>query len=91
MRTYLVGDYEKLTPDAREQTRRLSECGVALLPFAPEDEEARRWILRADVCVDALFGVGLSRRIDPSSTWGRAVALMNDAGAPWWPPISPAG
>ena len=79
VRVYLVGDYEKLTPDSREQTRRLSECGVALVPFDPEDEEQRRWILRADVCVDALFGVGLSRRIDPSSAWGRAVALMNDS------------
>ena len=58
VRAYLVGDYEKMTPDAREQTRRLSECGVALVPFDPEDEEQRRWILCADVCVDALFGVG---------------------------------
>lgn len=74
-----MGDYEKMTPDAREQTRRLSECGVALVPFDPEDEEQRRWILCADVCVDALFGVGLSRRIDPASQWGRAVALMNDS------------
>ena len=79
VRAYLVGDYEKMTPDSREQTRRLSECGVALVPFDPEDEEQRRWILCADVCVDALFGVGLSRRIDPSSHWGRAVALMNDS------------
>ena len=29
-RVFLAGQYERLTPDALEETRRLSECGVEL-------------------------------------------------------------
>ncbi|MEI3305438.1 MAG: NAD(P)H-hydrate epimerase [Dysosmobacter sp.] len=35
VRAFLAGSYEKLTPDALEMTRRLSECGVELEPFDP--------------------------------------------------------
>ena len=61
VRAFLVGDYEKLTPDALEETRRLSECGVELERFDPADESQRAWVLGCDVVIDALFGVGLSR------------------------------
>lgn len=63
VRAFLVGDYEKLTPDALEETRRLSECGVELERFDPADESQRAWVLGCDVVIDALFGVGLSRPI----------------------------
>ena len=42
VRAFLVGDYEKLTPDALEETRCLSECGVELERFDPADE-SQRW------------------------------------------------
>lgn len=79
VRAFLVGRYEKLTPDALEMTGRLSECGVELEPFDPEDKGQRAWTLCSDILIDALFGVGLSREIEPSSLYGRAVALLNEA------------
>lgn len=77
VRALLVGAYEKLTPDALEETRRLSECGVELEPFDPENAGQRAFVLGADVCVDALFGVGLSRPIAPDSAFAAAIGWMN--------------
>ena len=81
VKTFLVGDYEKLTPDALEETGRLSECGVELEPFDLENAEQRAWVLTSHVIVDAVFGVGLSREIAPESRYGRAIALMNESPA----------
>ena len=81
VKAFLVGDYEKLTPDALEETGRLSECGVELEPFDPENGEQRAWALSSHVIVDAVFGVGLSREIAPESRYGRAIALMNESAA----------
>ena len=44
VRVFLAGSYDRLTPDAMEETRRLSECGVALEPFDPEDRAQRAWV-----------------------------------------------
>ena len=77
VRVFLVGSYEKLTPDALEETGRLSECGVELEPFDQSDAGQRRFVLGADVCVDALFGVGLSRPIAPDSPYAAAIDWMN--------------
>ena len=79
VRAFLAGNYEKLTPDALEMTRRLSECGVELEPFDPDSADQRVWVLGADVCVDALFGVGLSRDIAPGSAYAAAVDWMNES------------
>ena len=81
VRAFLAGNYEKLTPDALEMTRRLSECGVELEPFDPDSADQRAWVLGADVCVDALFGVGLSRDIAPESPYAAAVDWMNESRA----------
>ena len=81
VKTFLVGNYEKLTPDALEETGRLSECGVELEPFDLENAEQRAWVLTSHVIVDAVFGVGLSREIAPESRYGRAIALMNESPA----------
>lgn len=77
VRVFLAGQYEKLTPDALAMTGKLSECGIQLEPFNPEDEEQRTWVKRSHVIVDALFGVGLSREIAPDSIFSAAVELMN--------------
>lgn len=77
VRVFLVGKYEKLTPDALEETRRLSECGVELEPFAPEDPDQSAWARSSHVLVDAVFGVGLSREIAPDSVFAAAIRLMN--------------
>lgn len=77
VRVFLVGSYERLTPDALEETRRLSECGVELEPFEPGCQDQAEWIAASHVLVDALFGVGLSRDIAPDSAAAAAVGLMN--------------
>ena len=79
VRAFLVGAYEKLTPDALEMTGQLSDCGVELERFDPEDAGQCSWALRCDFVLDALFGVGLSREISPDSTFGAAVELINSA------------
>lgn len=77
VRVFLAGRYERLTPDALEETRRLSECGVALETFDPENGEQAAWARRSHVLIDALFGVGLSRDIAPDSVFAAAADLMN--------------
>ena len=78
VRAFLVGDYEKLTPDALEETRRLSECGVELATYAPENLEQSAWARGSQALVDAIFGVGLSREITPESRFERAIRLINE-------------
>ena len=82
VRAFLVGQYERLTPDALEETGRLSECGVELEPWDPEDLGQSAWARGSHVIVDALFGVGLSRDIAEGSVYARAVELMNQCAAP---------
>lgn len=77
VRAFLVGDYEKLTPDALEETGRLSECGVELEPYDPENGDQSAWARGSHVLIDAVFGVGLSREIAPESRYAQAIALMN--------------
>lgn len=82
VRAFLVGQYEKLTPDALEETRRLSECGVPLETYDPENLDQSAWARGSQVLIDAIFGVGLSREIDGESRFGRAIALLNQCAAP---------
>ena len=77
VRTFLVGKYEKLTPDALEETARLSECGVELEPFDPADLDQAAWARSCHVLIDAVFGVGLSREIALDSVFADAIRLMN--------------
>lgn len=77
VRAFLVGDYEKLTPDALEETGRLSECGVELEPYDPEDPDQSAWARGSHAVIDAVFGVGLSREITPESRYAKAIQLMD--------------
>lgn len=79
VRCFLVGSYEKLTADSMEMTRRLSDCGIELEPFDPEDEGQTRYIRSCDVVLDAVFGVGLSREVAAGSVFAAAIDAMNDA------------
>jgi len=78
VRAFLVGSYEKMTPDALEETRRLSECGVELERFDPEDLTQSAWTRGSHVLIDAIFGVGLSREIAPDSAYAAAIRLINE-------------
>ena len=77
VRCFLVGKYEKLTPDSLEMTRRLSDCGVELEPFDRENREQLAYICHCDVAVDAVFGVGLSREVADGSLFAAAIDAMN--------------
>ena len=77
VRVFLVGDYNRLTPDAMEETGRLSECGVELEDFVPGDTAQATWARSCQVVIDAVFGVGLSRKIAPDSSFAAAVDLIN--------------
>ena len=77
VRAILVGEYERMTPDALAEAGRLSECGVALEPFDPEDRDQAAWIRSSHIVIDALFGVGLSRPIAPDSPYAAAIRQMN--------------
>lgn len=78
VRVFLVGRYEKLTPDALEEAGRLSECGVELEPFNPDDLGQAAWARSCHVLIDAVFGVGLSREIAPDSVFAASIRLMNE-------------
>ena len=77
VRVFLASSYDRLTPDALEETGRLSECGIPLEEFDPEDREQASWIRACHVIVDALFGVGLSREIAPGSLFAAAIDQFN--------------
>ena len=65
VRVFLVGDYDRLTPDAMEEAGRLSECGVELETFDPDGPSQAAWARGSHVLIDAVFGVGLSRDVAP--------------------------
>ena len=81
VRAFLVGSYEKLTPDAMEETRRISECGVELEQYAPDNLDQSAWARSCHVLVDAIFGVGLSREIQENSVYASAIGLINECQA----------
>ena len=82
VRVFLAGRYEKLTPDAREETGRLSECGVELEPLDPGEGEQAAWVRSCHVVIDAVLGVGLSRPVAPDSLQAAAIHRMNRCPAP---------
>ena len=78
VRAFLVGSFEKMTPDAMEETQRLSESGVELELYERDDLSQSAWARSSHVLIDAIFGVGLSREIAPDSLYAAAISLIND-------------
>lgn len=72
--TVLVGNAEKLTPDAAENHRRLLGSGGSIVPFSGQSFRG------FDCIVDALFGFGLNRAV--TGFYRQAIEEMNAAGAP---------
>lgn len=72
--TVLVGNPEKLTPDAAENHRRLQDMGGTIAPYSCQSFRG------FDCIVDALFGFGLNREVTGQYRW--AIEEMNAAGAP---------
>ncbi len=63
VRCILVGQREKLTCDTRAMEARLAAAGGVLEPFTPDDPDFAAWCLKADVMVDAIFGIGLNTEV----------------------------
>ncbi len=78
VRVFLVGRRESMTPDSRTNALRLAEAGLVLEDFSALTEEDQSWIAAADVVVDAIFGVGLNRRIEKGNYFD-AIALINES------------
>ena len=80
VRALLVGDRSKMTPDTSANETRLNTCGVTLEDFDPDNDGQRDAARRADLLVDAIFGIGLHRPLN--DTAATAVAWMNESPAP---------
>ena len=75
VRCILVGQREKLTCDTRAMEARLAAAGGVLEPFTPDDPDFAAWCLKADVMVDAIFGIGLNTEVRGDAL--TAVHMMN--------------
>lgn len=80
VRAFMVGDREKMTSDCQSMVRRLERAGGRLEDFLPGDSEQEAWVKEADLLVDAIFGIGLTRRVE--GRYARAIALMNASQVP---------
>ncbi|MCQ2493800.1 MAG: NAD(P)H-hydrate epimerase [Lachnospiraceae bacterium] len=84
VRAYLFGRREKMTPDELEMEKRLTERGGNLIDVFKDGniitdviKNVKRDVQSCVCCIDALFGVGISREIlEPYST---AIEIMNEA------------
>ncbi len=93
VRAFLIGDREKLTPDAGEMNARLEALGRRLEAFTMDLEHPERcdrrqlaWLSTCDCAVDALFGIGLSRPV--SGEFLNAVRYIDRALAPRCPVVA---
>lgn len=75
VRTFLVGDRGKMTPDAQKMKEKLLAAGGTLEEFQPEDKRQLLWLATCDCMVDALLGIGLKRPVE--GMFLAAVQAMN--------------
>ena len=80
VRTILVGDWAKMTADAREMARRLQAVGGEIEAFDPDDLEQSAWLSLCDCAIDALLGVGLKRPVQRAFL--AAVRRLNSLSCP---------
>ena len=80
VRCILVGQREKLNCDTRAMEARLAAAGGVLEPFTPDDPDFAAWCLKADVMVDAIFGIGLNTEVRGDAL--TAVHMMNTCDIP---------
>lgn len=80
VRAFLVGEREKMTPDARAMEKRLIAAGGQLEDYQPEDKKQAVWLSTCVCMVDALFGVGLNRPV--TGDFLAAIRWMNQCFQP---------
>jgi NAD(P)H-hydrate epimerase len=76
---YLVGSREKMTEDTKAMEGMLLQVGGELLPFEVTPDHAQT-VLNADLIVDAIFGIGLTRPVQGAAL--QAITWMNESKAP---------
>ena len=75
-----MGDWAKMTADAREMARRLQAVGGEIEAFDPDDLEQSAWLGLCDCAIDALLGVGLKRPVQRAFL--AAVRRLNSLSCP---------
>ena len=75
VRSFLIGDRGKMTPDARAMEEKLLAAGGKLEPYAIDDRMTNVWLSTCEVVIDALFGVGLCREVQ--GDFKNAILRMN--------------
>lgn len=60
---FLAGERRSLKKDARTQFRILENLNVTVRPVKTATAEFKKVLKQADICVDALFGIGLNREV----------------------------
>ncbi len=76
VRTFMVGSFDKMTPDTKEMTMRLSEAGGQLEEFS-DSEDILKFVRSCDVIIDAMLGIGLNSEL--RGKYIDAVKLINKA------------
>lgn len=79
VRTFLIGDRAKMTPDARAMEEKLLAVGGKLEAYDLYDQMTNVWLSTCDAMVDALFGVGLCREVQ--GDFRNAILRMNQCRA----------
>ena len=80
VRVFLVGRRESMSADSREMERELISLGGRLEAFDPGEPDLAEYLQTADVIIDALFGIGLSREV--GGIYESAVKLINASDRP---------
>ncbi len=80
VRAFLVGNREKMTPDARAMEKKLLDAGGKLEDFMPGAAPDQNALSGCIGMIDALFGVGLKRPV--TGDFLTAVRQMNQGKCP---------
>ena len=78
VRTFLIGDENKLTPDSKEMLNILKAHGGAAERFS-DSAEVEEYLSECDVIIDAVFGIGLNSELRGEAAI--AVSMINSSAA----------
>ncbi|MDR2571660.1 MAG: NAD(P)H-hydrate dehydratase [Oscillospiraceae bacterium] len=78
VRTFLIGDFEKLTDDAREMEKRLNSLGGSLERYSPSADLVD-YVSGCTVVIDAIFGIGIVSDLYGDAL--SAVSVINSSNA----------
>ena len=77
VRVFLTGSRERMSRDCRTMAEWLHRVGGVLEDLDETSEDQRNYAVTADIVIDAIFGVGLSRPVEGRAA--QAVAWINAA------------